>query len=199
MGHKLMDKVVTYWGDLAGNTYKALMVIAYSARDDDERPVYWGGWERLAIVGMGRRHWPPDDDVSEAAVKLRKSHWEAVRKALEDARSAGAISVKTRGRPGSRAEFWVHLDRSDTGKPCIGIQEDPAVAQENPAVAQENPAPNYQQKQQRPGRETTSSTAVPHQGRESPVDNHLRKSNSSRLSSARQEELRRRIDAEDAT
>lgn len=164
MGHALMDKVLLQWSDLPGNAYKVVMLMAASTRDDAAKPVYWGGWERLAIAGMGRREWPADDDESDDATKVRKSHWEAVRSALAAAKKAGAISVKKRGQPGTRAEYWLHLDRPNTGKACIPTQENPADPQENPAVAQENPAPNYPYSPQKPGGEIISSPPVPHQG-----------------------------------
>jgi hypothetical protein len=190
MGHGLMDKVVAHWGDLPGNAFKALMLIAATALDDDARPVYWGGWERIAITGLGRRDWPADDDGSPEAEKLRKRHWEAVRAALSDAKSAGAISVKTRGKPGSRAEYWLHLDPINTGKPCVPIQEKPADLQEKPADPQENPAPKYPQSPQSSGEIITSSPAVPHQALQSPVDKAMK--------SARTQELRDRLDREQA-
>ena len=163
MGHALMDKVMLQWGDLPGNAYKALLIIASSARDDDPQPVYWGGWERLAIVGLGRRDWPADDDESPEAELVRRVHWETVRQALVKVRKTGAISVKTRGKPGARAEFWLHLDRTDARKPCIGTQG-------NLADPQGNLAPNYQQSPQKPGGETTSSPKTPHHAREAPAD-----------------------------
>lgn len=168
MGHALMDKVLLQWSDLPGNAYKVVMLMAASTRDDTEKPVYWGGWERLAIAGMGRRSWPADDDESAEAAKRRKSHWEAVRSALAAAKKAGVISVKKRGQPGTRAEYWLHLDRPNTGKACVTTQDKPADPQEKPAVAQENPAPNYPYSSHSSGSEITSSPPVPHQGLESP-------------------------------
>jgi len=163
MGHALMDKVVTYWGDLPGNAFKALMVIASTAHDDDAKPVYYGGWERVAIVGLGRRDWPADDDLSDEAERVRKGHWETVRQAMVKVREAGAISVKTCGKPGSRAEYWLHLDRPDTRKPCIATQGNLADSQENLADSQENLAPKYPQSPQSSGEITTSSKSVTHQ------------------------------------
>jgi len=163
MGHALMDKVVTYWGDLPGNAFKALMVIASTAHDDDAKPVYYGGWERVAIVGLGRRDWPADDDLSDEAERVRKGHWETVRQAMVKVREAGAISVKTCGKPGSRAEYWLHLDRRDTRKPCVATQGNLAVGQGNLADSQENLAPKYPQSPQSSGEITTSSKSVTHQ------------------------------------
>ena len=163
MGHGLMDKVVAHWGGLPGNAFKALMLIAATAHDDDAKPVYWGGWERIAIVGLGRRDWPADDDNSPEAVKLRRGHWETVRQALVKVRDAGAISVKTSGKHGARAEFWLHLDPINTRKPCVTTQGKPAVPQGNLADPQGKPAPKSPQSPQSPGEITTSSKSVRHQ------------------------------------
>lgn len=187
MGHGLMDKVVAHWGDLPGNAFKALMVIAATAHDDDPKPVYWGGWERIAIVGLGRRDWPADDDNSPEAQKVRTCHWETARQALVKIKEAGAISVKTAGKPGSRAEYWLHLDPLDTRKPCVKTQGNLAVGQGNLADSQENLAPKYPQSQQSSGEITTSSKSVPHQTLQSPVD---------KRKLARTQELRNRLDRE---
>jgi len=190
MGHGLMDKVVAHWGGLPGNAFKALMLIAATAHDDDAKPVYYGGWERIAITGLGRRDWPADDDDSAEAEQVRRSHFETVRQALVKVREAGAISVKTCGKPGSRAEYWLHLDPLDTRKPCVPTQGKPAVAQGNLADPQGNPAPKYPQSPQSSGEITTSSKSVPHQALQSPVDKARK--------SARTEEIRRQLDLEQA-
>jgi len=191
MGHALMDKVVTYWGDLPGNAFKALMVIASTAHDDDAKPVYYGGWERVALVGLGRRDWPADDDDSVEAERVRKSHWEAARLALAKIKEVGAISVKVCGKPGSRAEYWLHLDPIDTGKACVPIQGKPAVGQGKPADSQENPAPKYPQSPQSSGEITTSSKSVTHHAAKSPAVNPKK--------SIRLQLVRDQLDAENAS
>lgn len=191
MGHALMDKVVTHWGGLPGNAFKALMVIASTAHDDDAKPVYYGGWERIAIVGLGRRDWPADGDESAKAIKVRRVHWELVRQSLVKLREVGAISVKTSGKPGSRAEYWVHVDAPDAKKTCIATQGIVADPQGIVADTQGIVAPKYPQSPQSSGEITTSSKSVTHQGSKSPAINPKKL--------IRLQVVRERADAENAS
>ena len=139
MGHALMDKVLAQWIDLPGNAFKVLMLMAKTAMDDDLAPVYYGGWERLAVTGLGRRDWPSDDDESEQATQTRRASFEAVRQAVQDLTTAGAIKVSKRGKSAKQqARYALSLDaanlwttrqrrretlRNDAGKPCAERRE----------------------------------------------------------------------------
>jgi len=116
MGHALMDKVMLHWADLPGNSYKILMVMAKTGMDTDLVPVYFGGWERLAMTGLGRHDWPADDDDSDAAERVRRAGFEIVRKALAQAKQAGAIKVKRQGKRGNVAHYSLHLDAKNLWK-----------------------------------------------------------------------------------
>lgn len=120
MGDQLMKRVVRDWGDLPGNAYKCLMVMAMSAMDpkeqarhDGERPKYWGGWQRLAIAGLGRRDWPPDRDESDEAQRVRETHRKRVVVAVRDLITMGAIESAQPGKQTLRAEYWLTLDRAE--------------------------------------------------------------------------------------
>jgi hypothetical protein len=166
MGHTLMDRVARDWGDLPGNAYKCLMVMASCALDDADQPVYFGGWERLALQGMGKRDWPADDDDSPAATARRKSYFEVVRIALADLRRAGAIESRRRGRPGVRAEFTLTLQRNLVSAPKETLE----ATQRSLADRQTNLGAHYQHSQQLTRGENTSPSGVRHQGAGSAVD-----------------------------
>ena len=134
MGHALMDKVLTQWSDLPGNAFKVLLLMAKTGMDDELVPVYYGGWERLAMTALGRRVWPADDDDSDDAKRTRRAGFEIVRKAVSNLKQAGAIKVTKRGKTGNQARYSLHLDttnlwttrqsrtesvRSDARKACV--------------------------------------------------------------------------------
>ena len=148
MGYTLVGKVLAQWADLPGNAFKVLIQMANTGLDADLVPVYWGGWERLAVTGMGRRDWPPDDDDSDQAQQIRRAGFEAVRQAIQDLKTAGAIKVAKRGKAGAQARYGLYLDapnlwttqssrretlRDDAGKPCVKRRETLRKAQGNPA------------------------------------------------------------------
>lgn len=199
MGFALIDKVIIHWGNLPGNAYKVLMVMAKTGMDADLVPVYFGGWERLAMTGLGRRDWPADDDDSDEAVKSRRASFEIVRQSVRDLKTAGAIKVKRQGRRGKVAHYSLHLDApnlwitpllpkdslgSNARNPWVERKESLRTTQGKAGVEEQR----RNQKEQ--GEEISSSPAVPHQGARSPED----KPEKSRL-----EEVRRRADAEIAT
>jgi hypothetical protein len=155
MGHALMDKVLIHWSNLPGNAYKVLMAMAKTGMDADLVPVYFGGWQRLAVTGLGRHDWPADDDDSEDAAKIRRAGFESVRDAVTQIKKAGAIKVKRSGKRGAFAHYSLHLDasnlwitpqprrktlRSNADKPCVIPRKSLRDAQENP-VAKETREP----------------------------------------------------------
>jgi hypothetical protein len=172
MGSAMHAKVSMQWGDLPGTAFKVVSLMALTVHDDDPTPVYWGGWQRLAIVGLRRWDWPPDDNRSPEAERIRKRHWEAVRGALDVARRAGVISVKTRGTCGSRAEYWLHLDRPNTGKSTVVIQENPQTyTGKSTDLHRKIHTPTNNTLNNSQGEISTSSPAVPHQSAKRVVDN----------------------------
>lgn len=180
MGHALMDRVALEWGDLPGNSYKCLMVMASCAMDQAEPPLYWGGWERLAVQGLGKRDMPADSDDSPAAVARRKALAEVVRLAIKDLRNAKAIEVARRGRPGVRAEFKLTLQRNLGSEP----KEIPESTPRNPGDRQGNSGAHYQHSPHLQTGKITSPSGVPNQGTDSPVDKA--RSSSKALNRARQ-------------
>ena len=138
MGHALMDKVLIHWSDLPGNAYKVLMQMAHTSLDSDLAPTYWGGWDTLAVMALGRRDWPADDDDSKEARATRRASFEIVRLAISDLKKAGAIKVAKRGKRGAQARYSLQLDsanlwttlqqrketlRDDARKPCATRKE----------------------------------------------------------------------------
>ena len=134
MGHALMDKVLNQWSDLPGNAFKVLLLMARTGMDNELVPVYYGGWERLAMTALGRHVWPADDDDSDDAKRTRRAGFEIARKAVRDLKQAGAIKVTKRGKTGNQARYSLHLDaanlwitrqrrtesvRSDARKACV--------------------------------------------------------------------------------
>ena len=172
MGHALMDKVSAHWADLPGNAFKVLLLMAKTAMDDDLVPVYWKGWEYLAVTGLGRHDWPADADDSDQARQSRRRGFETVRQALRDIKLAGAITVTTPGKRGKQAVYGLRLDapnlwttqssrketlRHDARKPCVLRNETLRMTQ-GKAGAEET-------RETRETRgETMSSSEAPHQG-----------------------------------
>jgi hypothetical protein len=112
MGDQLMKRVVADWGDLPGNSYKVLMVMAMTAMDKDEKPRYFGGWERLAVIALRRRSWPNHEDHSPEAEREREAGRKRVAEAVRDLIKAQAIKTKTPAvKQILRAEYWLTLDR----------------------------------------------------------------------------------------
>jgi hypothetical protein len=167
-----MDKVMLHWADLPGNAFKVLLVMAKTGMDADVEPTYRGGWVRLAMTGLGRRDWPADDDMSPEAERVRKALFELVRRAIRDAKTAGAIRVKRQGKRGSVAHYTLHLDRpmgqlpnktlgSDTTKGC-------GLPNKTLGTTQRNVGAKETREPMETTGEISSSTAVPHQAPKSP-------------------------------
>lgn len=177
MGSALMGTVVRDWGHLPGNAYKVLNVMASCALDDATPPVYYGGVERLALQGLGKRDWPADDDESLEAAAKRKSYGELVRIAVSDLRKAGALEVRRRGRPGVRAEYTLTLQRILGSQPKESLER----TQGNLAARQGNLGANSQHSQQLSRAESTSPSGERHQR---PVDARVLKARSTPTSLA---------------
>ena len=176
MGHALMDKVLAHWADLPGNAYKVLNVMARTAMDDELVPVYYKGWGHLAVTGLGRRDWPADEDESPEAKAIRRAGFEAVRQAVEDLTTAGAIKTTKRGKSGKQqARYALHLDsanlwitrqrrretlRDDAGKPCQRRRETLSTTQGNPG------AKETKRKQEETRGETRTSLGTTHLARD---------------------------------
>lgn len=197
MGHALMDKVWLHWNNLPGNAFKILLTMAKTSMDDDLVPVYFGGWERLAMSSFGRHDWPSDNDDSAEAENIRKSTFEVVRRATNDAKKAGAIRVKRRGKRGSVAHYSLHLDAPN-------LWNTPELPNKklgsNPTKGWELPNRKLGTTQQKAGVEETrepmetrgeisSSPAVPHQGP---------RARTAKLREIRIQKVRDRLDAANA-
>ena len=188
MGDQLMKRVVRDWGDLPGNAYKALMVMASCAMDDGKPPVYFGGWERLALTGLGRREgWPADGDLGDPAERFRRSSEELVRRAVKCLVERGALKVRTRGRLGVRAEYELVLPQLNVGslprQSVAGEQQKVATQQRTVGAYSQQSSPQTQ------SAEPISPIGVRHQGAAPAVENH-------RLTDRERESARRRIDGE---
>jgi hypothetical protein len=111
-----MDKVMNQWGHLPGSQFKILLVMAHFAMDQDPEPVYFGGWERLSEIGLCRSQVPTGEDLTPEQERERREAWESVRKPVNGLLAAGAITVKSKGRHGSRATWALTLEADTKGQ-----------------------------------------------------------------------------------
>ena len=109
---------------LSDRAFCVLVYMAKEARDEDNPPVYWGGWKKLATEALGKRlpERTPEmtsEDFEAATRKAWKSYEEIVRRAVADLLKAGAIRYRARGRPGVNAEYELMT------KPVAGNRQGP--------------------------------------------------------------------------
>ena len=106
---------------LDGNPTRVLVRMALSALDDATAPVYFGGWEPLALA-LGRVVPPASDDL--AALRARRAAEEAVRFAVRPLVDLGLVKVAQRGAPGRNARYSLALgpvDNSATPQAHSGV------------------------------------------------------------------------------
>ena len=94
------NRVRAAWGGLPGNAYKALTEMAWSARDGDSPPQYWGGPGPIARA-LGRV------DVDDAP--LSRTDERIVVNAVAALVDAGAIRCVQKPAPGVRARYALYL------------------------------------------------------------------------------------------
>lgn len=107
MGYQLVQRAMAGWSHLPPNAHKVLLRMASTALDDEG--MYYGGWERLALGGLGRMQWPAEGDTSVEALKARRAHARRVEQAITDLLRAGAVERIVRGGNGRRAVYRLTL------------------------------------------------------------------------------------------
>ena len=87
--------------DLPDRSFTVLAYMALVALDRDDPPRYFGGWEQLCRVALGRV--VPDDEHGRAAAE------KSVQRAVRPLVRAGAITLTNAPRTGARAEYALQL------------------------------------------------------------------------------------------
>lgn len=106
---------------LDGNPTRVLVRMALSALDDAAAPVYFGGWEPLALA-LGRI--VPTASEDAAALRARRAAEEAVRFAVRPLVDLRLVKVAQRGAPGRNARYSLALrpvDNSATPQAHPGV------------------------------------------------------------------------------
>ena len=95
MGARLVAQAFTHWTHLPDRPFRVLVRMALVAKDTNASPTYWGGRDDLAdALGL-----PP----SEAA-------YQAVKRAVRQIVSAGAVEIAYLGHATKRTEYRLTLD-----------------------------------------------------------------------------------------
>lgn len=145
MGYQHANLVRIHWGHLPGNAYKALTEMAWSARDADGVPRYWGGQGRIAKA-LAR----VDDETEELSPTVRRVVVEVIRQLIE----AGAIERARSSGPGTRAEYVLLLyPRTGAENPLMSDATDGGPGG---ATGAENPR-EQERKTRATGAENTSN------------------------------------------
>jgi len=113
VGAQNVAKVFTYWTHLGHRDTRALVYMANVSLDADQPPLYFGGWEALAVA-MGLS--PDRDDPNESARKQ-------IVKALKVLTDAGVVVSTGAARRGVRAEYALALDPTIAWR-CTGLRRD---------------------------------------------------------------------------
>jgi hypothetical protein len=147
---------------LDGNPARVLTRMALSALDDAGTPVYFGGWEPLAVA-LGRVVPPPSDDP--AVIRARRQAEEAVRLAMRPLVALRLVSVERRGAPGRNARYSLALgpvDNSATPPTEPGVSSDASPLDERgntPGSARPTPLaqPGAEEKEEKEEEERASA------------------------------------------
>jgi len=114
------------WHDLPDLPHRVLVYMALRTMDADDPPLYWAGWEELAVAAG--RMIPDHDPHDKAVTKERRAALKSVSAVLRILRDRGAVRLATRPAPGRRAEYALNLDRT-----TVHAQREPSPV-DNPAT-----------------------------------------------------------------
>ena len=109
MGHRNLDLYYQYWADhptLGHVAQRMLAYICHRCSDDDVPPVYFQGWEYLAMAAGITR--------GSARINTVKA---SVRRALRELKEAGALVASEQAGPGVRENYALTLDPKLTFAP----------------------------------------------------------------------------------
>ncbi|HEX8025467.1 MAG TPA: hypothetical protein VF484_04605 [Candidatus Limnocylindrales bacterium] len=102
-----MLAVIEIWYQLDDKPWRVLTKMAVTSLDDDDPPIYYGGWEDLALA-IGRRL-PPSDTGDKADRRERRAAQEAVREHVRALIDAGAVWVFKKAAPGRNTTYGLKL------------------------------------------------------------------------------------------
>jgi hypothetical protein len=106
MGASNVAKVFAYWRHLDHREVRGLVYMANTSLDQNEPPVYFGGWEALATALGG----DPTRNPSNAK--------RTAMRVLAELRASGAIVSSGEARFNVRAEYAITLDPNETYEPA---------------------------------------------------------------------------------
>ncbi|NUL43861.1 hypothetical protein F7P69_01415 [Cellulosimicrobium funkei] len=103
MGARNVAKVFAFWKHLDHRQVRGLTFMANMSLDDDEPPVYFGGWESLSVA-LGKDPDASPDSARKAATRV-----------ISELRKAGAVEASPAVNQ-SRARYALTLDPQETFK-----------------------------------------------------------------------------------
>lgn len=106
MGAKNVITVYQNWANLPHREMRALAFMAVNGMDDAEPPVYFGGWEALAVA-LGADPFGNTESARKTATR-----------AISGLLKAGAIVSTGRAGAGVRAEYAIILTPGELYTPC---------------------------------------------------------------------------------
>ncbi|GAA2621980.1 hypothetical protein GCM10010411_67500 [Actinomadura fulvescens] len=123
MGVGNIKLVYNRWRPLPNTSFRVLTWMALRSMDSDDPPLFWGGWEELALA-LGR-DLPPRDATDPASTKERNKAYEAVKYAKKVLKRKGAITLVRDAGPGRPAAYALNLSLGMVGtefSPVEGTQ-----------------------------------------------------------------------------
>ncbi len=115
MGYQLATRAMLWSRVLTPRETLTLVAMALQARDDDTRPMYFGGSAALVLATIGRHHDPAGPTYA--------TDKETVRRAVASLVRAGAVTRAREAVNGSRAVYELHVD----ALPLPGVDDRPPV------------------------------------------------------------------------
>lgn len=123
MGARLVRKAIEQWPDLTDRQHRVLTTMAFTAKDDDVRPVYFKGRDFLvSTLGMA-----PGTEAS----------YESVRKVVTGLVKRGAVARLMYGHNGRNTVYELTLDRDPVE--LLGLPHGAPTAVDNPLESEGKP------------------------------------------------------------
>jgi len=99
--------VYARWYQLPDLPFRVLVYMALRSMDTDKPPLYWGGWEELALAAG--RLVPDRDDDDKEVIRVRRAAAKSVDSVTSTLVARGAIRVRKGAAPGRNARYELTL------------------------------------------------------------------------------------------
>jgi len=109
VGYQNASRVYTSWGHLPHRPFRMLAYMALLSHDQDDPPVYFGGWESLSVA-LGFPLTPARDHTTDRPhLEISRAGHHAVKAVVATLRAAGAIEPAPKAPGRSRQRYALHL------------------------------------------------------------------------------------------